>query len=854
MNNPDRPLILCIDDDPDIRRLIEQILINNNYEVVSAENGKKALQLIHTLKPELILLDILMPEMDGYETCYRLQENHETAYIPVLFLTGLEEDQDKAKAFAAGAVDYIVKPFQKKLLLEKIKQHLKTKNRWKTQARETFQSHDDKITPKDFNKFKEFLLDEIIIADNSIDRFADINPSQIYNILLDSGIPSTQTAQLMAKYLGVRYTPIIDPDDVQLGILSTPFSKNNSVIAIKSDEKGSTYVLSNPFDWELLEILKKNSKSKQLNIIITEPENIASLLRFGATSADQMIDKLEEKIKIAKPESERKNIISEEETEKRPVIHITNTILYTAVTTKASDIHIEPKEKHVIVRFRIDGDMRDMFSLNKDTGIMVLTRLKALGGLDIAERHKPQDGSVEAIINSRSFKLRLATTSTPNGESLVMRLLEPDAKHKDLKELGMMDEQFDIMQDFAGRTKGMVLVVGPTGSGKTTTIYSLLSRIDCDKRSLISVEDPVEYRIPFANQQQVDDKKGVTFEAILKSSVRQDPDILFIGEVRDPYSASIAVDFATTGHLAITTLHTSNATTALFRLERLGISRGQMADSVLGIVSQRLLKKLCPHCKEIVPISDEEASMLSPYTNELPSQVAHPVGCPKCNESGYIGREGVYEIISFEPEIVEMVRNNVSIVEIRNYVAKIGVKLISHHAVEKVKQLLFSPKAIYEKILVEENLSQFQKSEKSAENTSVEPENMPMPQNPDTNDKISIMVVEDDIDTQNLITRYLQGDGYHVSIANDGIDALMQLGQNKFNLILSDIQMPNLDGFKFLELKQQKGIDIPLIFITSQSREEDEVKGFELGATDFIKKPVKKDILLLRIKKALNRI
>jgi type IV pilus assembly protein PilB len=854
MNNPDRPLILCIDDDPDIRRLLEQILINNNYEVVSAENGKKALQVIHTLKPDLILLDILMPDMDGYETCYQLQQNNETAYIPVLFLTGLGEEQDKAKAFAAGGVDYITKPFQKTFLLEKIKQHLKSKSRWKTMDRGTIPEQDDKVTPSDFIKFKEFLLDELSIAGVERDKFIQISSPQIYQTLLDSGIPSSQTAQLIAQYFNFRYTPIIDPDDLQLGILSTPFSKNNSVIAVKSEAKGSSYVLSNPFNWELLEILRKNSMSKQLNLIITEPDNINSLLQFGATSADQKIDKLEERIKIAKPESERKNIITEEETEKRPVVHITNTILYTAVTSKASDIHIEPKEKHSMVRFRIDGDMRDMFSLNKDTAIMVVTRLKALGGLDITERHKPQDGSIEAIINNRSFKLRLATTSTPSGESLIMRLLEPDAKQKDLKELGMMDQQFDIMQDFAGRTKGMVLVVGPTGSGKTTTIYSLLSRIDCQKRSLISVEDPVEYRIPLANQQQVDDKRGVTFEAILKSSVRQDPDILFIGEVRDPYSASIAVDFATTGHLAITTLHTSNATTALFRLERLGITRGQMADSVLGIVSQRLLKKLCPNCKEIVPISDEEAKILAPYTDELPLQVAHPVGCPKCNESGYIGREGIYEIISFEPEIVEMVRNNRSIVEIREYVAKIGVKLISHHAVEKVKQLLFSPRVVYEKVLVEENISQLEQSEKAVEQIPVMPESKPVTQQIKTNDKISIMIVEDDVDTQKLLAHYLQGEGYSVSIANDGIDALMQLGQKHFSLILSDIQMPNLDGFKFMELKQQKGIEIPLIFLTSQISEDDEVKGFELGAADFIKKPVKKDILLLRIKKALKNI
>ena len=851
MSRTDRPLIFSIDDDVDIRRLIEQILLNHGYEVVTAENGKKALQIINTLKPSLILLDILMPEMDGYETCFRLQENPETSYIPVIFLTVLEEEQDKAKAFAAGAVDYIVKPFKKTMLLEKVKQHLKTKSRWKTLEKGTI-PHDEKITPSDFILFKEFLADELNIAANAKTLLMNVVPSQIYPMLLNAGFPSSQVAQLIAKYFRFHYTPIIDPDDVRLGLLPTPFSKSNSVVAVKSEPIGSAYVLSNPFNWELIDVLRKNSRSKQIEIIITEPENIASLLQYGATAADQMIDKLEEKIKIAKPVSDKKSFVTEEETEKRPVVHITNTILYTAVTGRASDIHIEPKEKHTAVRFRVDGDMRDMFSLNKDTGVMVITRLKALAGLDITERYKPQDGSLEAIINNRSFKLRLATTSTPSGESVIIRLLEPDAKQKDLKELGMMEQQFDTMIDFAGRTKGMVLVVGPTGSGKTTTIYSLLAQIDCQKRSLISVEDPVEYRIPFANQQQVDEKKGVTFEAILKSSVRQDPDILFIGEVRDSYSASIALDFASTGHLAITTLHTSNATTALFRLERLGISRGQMADSILGIVAQRLVKKLCPHCKVIEPISEEEAAMLAPYTDEIPAQIAHPVGCPRCSETGYSGREGVYEIISFEPEIVEMVRANKSIVDIREHIAESGVKLISHHAVEKVKQLLFSPQDVYEKILVEERLIQSQKGTTTSEPTSIMPDIEKHSPSVKTGDKISILVVEDDRDTQKLITRYLEGEGYSVSITNDGIDALMQLAQKRFQLILSDIQMPNLDGFKFMELKQQKGIETPLIFLTSRDEEEDEIKGFELGAADYIKKPIKKDVLLLRIKTAIK--
>ena len=286
------------------------------------------------------------------------------------------------------------------------------------------------------------------------------------------------------------------------------------------------------------------------------------------------------------------------ESEKLPVIKLADSIVEKAVTQRASDIHLEPKATQSVVRFRIDGEMQEMFTMKKKLGAQVISRFKALAGLDIAERRRPQDGAVESTIDGRTFKMRLATTSTPDGECLIIRLLEPEARVKMLQELGMNEEQTRILEGLATRDHGLILIVGPTGSGKTTTIYSVLGNIDCQTRSLISVEDPVEYRIPFANQQQVNEKAGITYESLLRSVMRQDPDIMYQGEVRDNYSAKMAMDFASTGHLTITSMHTANATTAIFRLERLGISRAIMADSIICVVAQRLIKKLCIHCKK----------------------------------------------------------------------------------------------------------------------------------------------------------------------------------------------------------------------------------------------------------------
>ena len=708
---------------------------------------------------------------------------------------------------------------------------------------------------RDFSAFKDYLAERMDLSPQLRDRLARTSHPQIYFVAAELGLREREMAQWIAEFLDLPYISYIDPAETAMGVLPVPFAKSNQVVAANDEHGQRAFILGNPFNLALLDTLKTFvGRGKTLSLILTEPANIVSLFEGGKEGSKIQITKGEaagEEVKSLPPLSAEGISLLRQEIEKSPLISVADNILRTAVYERASDIHIEPKGNNTTVRFRIDGDMRDMFNLKANTGVMLITRYKVLGGLDIAEKRKPQDGSVEAVIDGKSFKMRLATTSTPEGESLIIRLLEPEARPKKMAELGFTKEQEEALTDFAKRTHGLILIVGPTGSGKTTTIYSFMSHIDTRGRSLITVEDPVEYRIPNANQQQVNEKAGVTFEALLKSSVRQDPDILFIGEVRDPYSARMAMDFASTGHIAISTLHTNNSTTAIFRLERLGISRGTMADAVVGIVAQRLLKKLCPHCREIRPLTAEEARILQPFTSELPAQTAHPKGCPKCNHMGYHGREGIYEIMRFDPEVADLVRTEAPVSEIREFFKSRGGFLISHHAVEKVKKLIFPLKDVYERVLIEEGTMN---AGKAAE---VQPATPPPEKKSDVVEEelrpegIPVLLVEDDADTQNLVARILQKEGYQVTVAGDGIDALMRLGEKPFDLILSDVNMPNLDGFKLLELMQQKGIHVPVILLTGRIDPEDEVRGLDLGAADYIKKPIKKEILLHRVRQAL---
>ncbi len=538
-------------------------------------------------------------------------------------------------------------------------------------------------------------------------------------------------------------------------------------------------------------------------------------------------------------------MLQEDNLSDHPAVQITDTILNTAVFERASDIHIEPKETRAEVRFRIDGDLRHAFTLKHKTAKMVISRLKAQSGMDISEKRKPQDGGFMTTVDNRVFNFRLSTTSTPYGESLVMRLLEPYAAARSLEDLGMSEKQIETMINAAGHPSGMILIVGTTGSGKTTTIYSFLHAVDHKKRSIMSVEDPVEYRIPFVNQQQVNDKGGVTFDALLKASVRQDPDVLFMGEIRDAFSAKMALDFASTGHLTISTLHTSNATTAIFRLQRLGIDRGTMADTVIAVVAQKLLKKLCPHCKQRVPISPAEIEMFKPFTRDVPSLVARPVGCPECNNTGYLGREGVFEVLEFKDQIAEMVRAGKPIAEIRSFSKSRGDFLIGTHAIDKVRNFVFTPAEVFKKALVEEDIQPgaAEIKKQAGEKAGIGAASASAP---------AVLLVEDDKDSRNLLVRFLEADGYKVSACQDGIEALLALGKQDFALIVSDINMPNLDGFKLLEMINQKGLAVPVIFLTSRTDRHDETKGLELGAADYIKKPVKKEMLRLRVRTILE--
>lgn len=366
-----------------------------------------------------------------------------------------------------------------------------------------------------------------------------------------------------------------------------------------------------------------------------------------------------------------------------PIIKLLNALFLEAVKERASDIHIEPYEKELEVRFRIDGILRKVLSPPKIIHEPLISRIKVIANLDIAEKRLPQDGRIRLIVGGRDIDIRVSIIPTFFGERAVLRILDRMKGIMSLNELGLESEKLNNYEKLITRSNGIVLVTGPTGSGKTTTLYASLLKIYSEEKNIITIEDPVEYQIKGIAQIQVNPKINLTFAAGLRSILRQDPDIVMIGEIRDKETAEIAVQASLTGHLVLSTLHTNDSASAVTRLIDMEIEPFLVASSLMGVLAQRLLRKLCPHCKEKVPLREDFKKSI-PDISDL-DYVYKAVGCKECNGKGYLGRTGIYELLLIDEEIKEKIMLKSDARTIKNLAVKKGMTTLFVDGIKKVK-------------------------------------------------------------------------------------------------------------------------------------------------------------------------
>jgi type IV pilus assembly protein PilB len=376
--------------------------------------------------------------------------------------------------------------------------------------------------------------------------------------------------------------------------------------------------------------------------------------------------------------------LAEAQSEDAPVVKLVNSLISDAVNKGASDIHIEAFEKTMRVRFRIDGQLHEMMAPPIKMRGAITSRLKIMAELDIAEKRVPQDGRIKIRIGSKKIDLRVSTLPTIFGEKVVMRILDKSNLQIDLTKLGFQPEALEKFLHAIESPYGMVLVTGPTGSGKTTTLYSALHKINLPHHNIMTAEDPVEYNLDGINQVNVHEEIGLTFASALKAFLRQDPNIVMVGEVRDLETGSIAVKAALTGHLVLSTLHTNDAPSSINRMIDMGVEPFLVASSTNLIQAQRLIRRLCENCKEGHEIHPEVMRELK-IEDQPPFEIFEPVGCPKCSNTGYKGRTGLYEVMPISGEIREMILNRCSSTEIKEQAVKEGMLTLRADGVEKLK-------------------------------------------------------------------------------------------------------------------------------------------------------------------------
>lgn len=447
------------------------------------------------------------------------------------------------------------------------------------------------------------------------------------------------------------------------------FAKNNGVIVVENDTGMMLYHLPNPkFDIlaEVKRYLQAPLSLKEVNE--NEFQSYLAQIYQSKSSVLDAAEGMEEEMDLSLLAGQlplTEDLLDNQDD--APIIRLLNALFTQAIKQKASDIHIETYEHRVLVRNRIDGVLHEVLEIQRGIAPLVISRVKVMAKLDIAEKRVPQDGRIALRIGGHNIDVRVSTLPSNHGERIVLRILDKQAAQLDLSLLGMPDSTLVHMRKMIAEPHGIILVTGPTGSGKTTSLYAMLTELNEVSRNILTIEDPIEYDLPGVGQTQVNTKVQMTFAKGLRAILRQDPDVVMIGEIRDLETAEIAVQASLTGHLVLSTLHTNSALGAISRLHDMGVESFLLSSSIVGLIAQRLVRKLCNHCKTVHQLRDDEKELMGLDPKTDVSTVYEPKGCEQCNQLGYRGRTGIYELITMDENLRGMIHRNESLQIIDDY-------------------------------------------------------------------------------------------------------------------------------------------------------------------------------------------
>lgn len=711
--------ILLVDDEPNVLASLRRVFRQENYEIVTSTNPHEALELIRNEPFNLIISDFMMPGMDGGELL-RQARTVDPDMIRIM-LTGHADVNAVVGAVKTGAVyKFILKPWNDEdlrvtvaLALER--QELNRSNKVLSQENER--------KSKEIEQLAKFSVTSRSRLATVLHKHGLLNMAQVQELLrLQQGarqqplvkevvergwanekkIHDLLAKELMLQQVSLDEAPI---DPAVAALVPASLCRRHLLIPVRIEDRRLTVAMADPLDEGLLNDLRFVTGLEIMPVLATMSAILAkvgTVYEAGRVGLDDLATE------IGSPDPyEGIEIVIEDDadiesledllrgTDEPPAIRLVNAILLEAIHSGASDIHIQPRAKNVMVRLRVDGVLQDKMQIPHNMHQSMVSRIKIMAELDISERRRPQDGRLAVKTPKRVVDLRISTLPTINGEKVVMRILDRNNAVLRLDQIGLSAEALAKVRHASDKPQGIVLATGPTGSGKTTTLYSLLQSNATPEKNYITIEDPVEYYLDAAGQVVVREKIGLTFPLVLRAILRQDPDVLLIGEIRDYETAEVAFHAALTGHQVFSTLHTNSAIGTISRLFDLGLKPFVIATAVEAMIAQRLVRKICQECKTEAVTDPQLLQRLGGPFAQNRITAYHGAGCDTCHGTGYKGRLGLYEVLAPDTHMRHLIASNAAITEITQYAREQGFQSLRDDAFAKVRDGLTTAEEVF---------------------------------------------------------------------------------------------------------------------------------------------------------------
>ena len=720
------------------------------------------------------------------------------------------------------------------------------------------------------------------------------------------GLPDYEIARVIGSELRLTLIDLRStlPEENTATVITKSVAEHYGLVPVRLRKDVLVVAMANPLDHEALKSLEASTRLKLQPVVTTRSQLLEAMSRLyrGEASLDTLLADVPSMPAIEVVKAPRETLEPTDvqaitrEAEQPPIVKMVNLILFEAFTARASDVHIEPGPNVVLVRFRIDGVLEDHLEIPQWVQGSIVARIKVMAKLDITERRVPQDGHLGVRVRDSVVDVRVSSMPTTYGEKIVLRLLDPASGPRRLGDVGLSTEDLATVRSVIQRPEGMILVTGPTGSGKTTTLYAIIQELLSPTINIVTIENPVEYEVKGVSQISINEKQGLTFATVLRSVLRQDPDVILVGEIRDRETAEIAFQAAQTGHLVLSTVHTNDATATVTRLFELGVDPQVMGPSLLAVIAQRLVRKVCASCGEAA-VPDEQARRAL----RLPANAALRAGrgCPACRDTGFSGRTGCYEILRISSAIEQMIEEKVADSALRAVAKEEGMTTLVADARAKVLAGVTTPDEVLRVVEVETGgpncpgchqpieagftVCPFCRTSlrRNCGGCGVELKKnwtvcaycgAPVVESPAAGNGAGgghrqvaggfevpkILAVDDDSDVLELVRLTLKRAPFSIDIeiAGSGEEALAKVKTHRPHLVMLDLMMPDLDGFEVCRrLRSDLSTAlIPVLMLTALGDTDSKRMAFLAGTDDYVVKPFDRRELIARVQRLLDRV